>query len=260
MNSDRYKEVLLQLDEQSDILKLNFPMFGAAYYYVDSRTSVFADKKYWGILIEVIEDSAGGIGHRCNLNSVYRFGNCLSRPLGLNENRLFYLTSDGDDEPFLDSNYCINPNAQTMKLRGHLVPIPRDPHIYESKGIKLVNLNEYDPKAAFKALEEGRMVVDKNDIYFVALLRTLTPEYRKYFFLSEEEKQAEFLQPIPKLLQLEEWRHPQYDENNILELPSKCEAFQLIAKVIATCDPSVYKPTEKPNTHWSNWLTADKYL
>jgi hypothetical protein len=60
MNLKRYKEVLSQLDEQSDMLKLNFPMFGAADYYVDSRMTVFADQEHWGILIEVIEESTGG--------------------------------------------------------------------------------------------------------------------------------------------------------------------------------------------------------
>ena len=52
MNSELYKEVLSQLDEQSSFLNTNFPKFGSSFYYVDSRLSVFADEKYWGILIE----------------------------------------------------------------------------------------------------------------------------------------------------------------------------------------------------------------
>jgi len=35
--------------------------------------------------------------------------------------------------------------------------------------------------------------------------------------------------------------------------PSTYETWQLIAKVIATKDPSQYKPTLEPNTHWINW-------
>jgi len=112
-------------------------------------------------------------------------------------------------------------------------------NIYNSKGISLESEDKISPKE---------------------LLRAVTPEYRHHFFLNDEEKQAEFIYPIPKLLQLDEWNHPQYDEENILEPPSQYEAFQMIAKVIATCDASLYKPTEAPNTHWKNWLIADKYL
>lgn len=261
MNAERYKEVLLQLDEQSTLVQMNIPLFGAGLYFIDARMSIFANKARWAILIEVVQVSTGGIHHFCNINHVYRFGNFLSRPIGLNENCYFVLTDDGDDEPLFNSHNFINLRAKTMELRGHLLTIPRDPKIYDSKGIKLVNSNEYDSKAAFTALENGTMIVDKNDISLTALLRVLTPEYRDYFFLPDEAKQAEFLYPIPKILQLEQWYHPPYDEENtLLEIPSKCETFQLIAKVIATCDPSEYKPTKKPNTHWSNWLSADKYL
>ena len=280
MDKQRYTEVLEQLDMLAK--EYGFPMFGAADFYIDSRMSVFADQKHWGILMEVIEVSTGNIDLYANENYVFRFGNCLSRPLGLKENRVFYIASDGDDEPLLDSNYHINANAKTMRLgptdfdsltgsnlntnantmrlRGHLVSIPRDLRIYESKGIHLIDKNEYDPKVSFHALENGKMIAIKDEIWPTALLRVMTPEYRDYFFLSEKEKQIEFLCPIPQILQLEEWRHPLYDESNIVEPPSKCETFQLIARVIETCDPSFYKPTEKPNTHWSNWLTADKYL
>jgi len=178
------------------------------------------------------------------LNGVYRFGNHLCTALGLKDNRSFILTSDGDDGPVFgeykdcDHDY-LKPQVQTMRIRGHIVPVPHDVKIYESKGIELVN---------------------KDEIYPEELLRALTPEYREYFFLTEEEKQKEFREPIPLLLQLEEWRHPLESEPGILEKPSGCEAFQLIAKVIATCDPKEYRPTERPNTHWRNWMIADMCL
>jgi hypothetical protein len=261
MNKKRYKEVLNQLDDQARFDKMGFPAFGAGAYYVDSRMSVFADEEHWGILIEVIEDSGGGIGHPCYLNSAYRFGNYLSRPLGLEENKAFLLTSDGDDGPLFAENHgYLNPDVQTMRLRGHLVVIPRDTRFYESKGIKLVDKNKINSRAVLNAIGKGTIIVNKDEIWPLDLLRALTPEYREYFFLTEEEKQKEFMEPIPLLLQLEQWRHPLYDESNILEPPSKCETFQLIAKVISTCNPNEYKPTEKPNTHWKNWLIADVYL
>jgi hypothetical protein len=261
MDAKRYEEVLEQLDKLAK--EYGFPAFGAGTYYIDSRMSVFADKSYWGILIEVIDVSTGDMRHYRNFDVVYRFGNCLSRPLSAKETRFLRITSDGDDGPVFgegDQGDYLNPNVKTMRLRGHLVTIPRDPRVYKSKGIKLVSKEKINPKDVIYALDKGTLIVNKKKIYPEELLRAMTPEYREYFFLNDEEKQTEFLYPIPKTLQLEEWRHPLYDESNILEPPSKCEAFQLIAKVIATCDPSVYKPTERPNTHWSNWLIADKCL
>ncbi len=53
-----------------------------------------------------------------------------------------------------------------------------------------------------------------------------------------------------KLLQLEEWFHP---DVAVGQLPSENETFQQIAHVIELKDPTMYKPTYKPNTHWSHW-------
>jgi hypothetical protein len=52
------------------------------------------------------------------------------------------------------------------------------------------------------------------------------------------------------LLNLDQWYHPDLAGD---EMPSGNETFQLIAKVLCSGDPSHYKPTNKPNTHWSNW-------
>lgn len=263
MDTARYSEVLKQLDEQASPLKMNFPAFGTGFYYVDSRLTVFANQEHWGIIIESIEVNPNSTGHGQNLNHVYHFGNYPVRPIEHGENRYYILTNDGDDGPVFGEDNCLrylNPEVHSIQIRGFNVPILRDDRIYESKCICLVNEDRINSKNTLKAFEEKRVLVNKNKIYPAALLRALTPEYRRYYFLSDEQKQTEFLYPLPKLLQLEEWRHPTYDESNILEPPSQCEAFQMIAKVIATCDPSEYKPTEKSNTHWRNWLVADYYL
>ncbi len=244
MNKNRYKEVLDQLDNQATFSKMGFPAFGSSFRYIDSRMSVFANKAQWGILIESIEVNPNSIGHDRNFNVICRFGNSLSRPLGMKHSRFIVLTSDGDDGPVFGNKkdyggYYLDKSIQTMRVRGNIIPVPRDMEIYDSKGIKLVNNDE---------------------IYPQEILRALTPEYREYFFLSEEELQTEFKETIPLLLKLDEWRHPVESENWNKEKPSDCEAFQLIAKVIATCNPNEYKPTEKPNTHWANWLSSDMYL
>jgi len=237
-----YREILRQLDDQAKCL--HFPAFGAGLYYVDARMSVHADRTHWGIVIQTIEITPENVGHQRIMNIIYRFGNHLHKPLGLKENRYLLFTSDGDDGPvfgeytYLESD-CLNPKVRTMRIRGHIVPVPHDPKIYRAKGIELLNEHKICPEE---------------------LLRALTPEYRQYFFSPQDEVQAEFVSPIPLLLELDEWRHPRIIEDGLVERPSTCETFQLVAKVIATCDPEQYRPTEKPNTHWKNWLIADIYL
>jgi hypothetical protein len=244
MNTELFNEILAQLDDQASWAKRGVPSFGTGFYYVDARLSIFGNGVLWGILIEVIEVNPQSIGHYRGQNDVYRLGNNLIRPLGAKDNHSYPVSGDSDEGPvfgmykYFDGDH-LNPDIQTMKLGGHIVPVPHDPEIYGHKGIKLV---------------------DPQRIYPEDLLRALTPEYREYFFLNEYELQKEFKDPIPLLMRLDEWRHPLVLDDNVLEKPSQCETFQLIAKLIATCDPAEYKPTEKPNTHWSNWLIADQYL
>jgi hypothetical protein len=56
---------------------------------------------------------------------------------------------------------------------------------------------------------------------------------------------------MTKLLQLEEWTHPNVVDED--ERPSGSKTFQQLAKVLATGEVKHYRPKEKPNTHWRNW-------
>ncbi len=244
MNEKRYQEVLGQLDEQADSVNMNFPAFGMSFYYIDSRMSVYANEEYWGMLIESIEVNPHAYGHAQLLNCVSRFGNNLIHRPGLRDDDFHRITSDGTDghvfgDPESRGPDCLRPNVKTIRLQNHLVEVPHEPDFYETKGIRLLNPSK----------------ISQHE-----LLRALTPEYREHFFLSEVEKQGPFKSPVPLLLQLEQWHHPTIDEESIQEQPSKLETFQVIARVIATCDPGEYQPTEKPNTHWQNWLISDEYL
>jgi hypothetical protein len=51
-------------------------------------------------------------------------------------------------------------------------------------------------------------------------------------------------------LQLDGWTHPDIMNR---ELPSETEAFQLLANAMAAGDPTLYRPTVRPNTNWHHW-------
>jgi hypothetical protein len=147
-----------------------------------------------------------------------------------------YLTADGPRGPLFDpediTELLISPKANDMTIRGHVVPIKTDPAAYAAAGIEL----KQPPR-----------------ILGYELLRLIAPRYRRLFFATEAEIVERIGEPMPLLLRLNEWWHPDRDEG---ETPADSESFQMIAEVIAKNDPSLYQPTEPPNTHWSNWPIA----
>jgi hypothetical protein len=85
--------------------------------------------------------------------------------------------------------------------------------------------------------------------YFAEVVRELVPEHRDLLLADESELRALVPPELPEILRLEAWRHPDV----LVERPSREEVFQLLAKVLDTGDVHQYRPTQTPNTHWSNW-------
>lgn len=52
---------------------------------------------------------------------------------------------------------------------------------------------------------------------------------------------------------LDEWHHPDVMDG---VRPSESETFMLLADVLVDGRPELYRPTQAPNTHWSNWPDA----
>jgi hypothetical protein len=85
--------------------------------------------------------------------------------------------------------------------------------------------------------------------YFAEVVRELVPEHRDLLLADESELRALVPPDLPEILRLEAWHHPDV----LVERPSREEVFQLLAKVLDTGDVHEYRPTQAPNTHWSNW-------
>ena len=83
----------------------------------------------------------------------------------------------------------------------------------------------------------------------IEVFRRLVPARRDLLLADTEELRRRIPADIPEVLRLEEWHQPDLFETK----PSESEVYQQLAEVLATADPCRYRPTEQPNTHWSNW-------
>lgn len=84
----------------------------------------------------------------------------------------------------------------------------------------------------------------------VHVLRRLVPAHRDLLLADENELRRRIATDLPEVLRLEEWPHPNFADG---QLPSEFETFRQIAAVLTTGDLGRYRPTQPPNTHWSNW-------
>jgi hypothetical protein len=116
----------------------------------------------------------------------------------------------------------LSPKAKDIKLRNKLFPVSQNHKEYKKLGIELECAPEI-LKAEFHLW--------------------LADTYRDHIFATERELNIK----IPKVLQLEEWLHP-----NLLdkEMPSDSPTFQQIADVLSSAQPGAYKQSSG-NTHWS---------
>ncbi|MFF3848649.1 DUF7003 family protein [Streptomyces sp. NPDC002328] len=83
--------------------------------------------------------------------------------------------------------------------------------------------------------------------------RLLVPRHRDLLLADEGELRADIPAGLPVLLRLDEWNQP---DDFWDRLPSEHETFRQLAEVLASGDPSRYRPTLPPNTHWSHWPDA----
>lgn len=222
-------EVLRQLDRCAQAF--TFPILDNAYVYpADTRMTLFRDGGRWAMVVEVLGFNSHMGGTDGIDDCLYCFGNCLQRPPGLSPEDTLRRVSDGDSGPLFDApdGATIRGEARDLRVRGRLVPLPRDAEHYRQRGIELE-----DPPA-IQAFE---------------LLRGLLPEHRGLLLATEEELRARVPADLLQLLQLDEWRHPDISEG---EMPGESPSFQSLAQVLESGDPKLYRP-RKPNTHWKNW-------
>lgn len=228
-------DILTQLDTCAK--DFNFPVLDNGYIYpITSRMTVLGDLERWVIVVECLGYQYRFKGHSGLENCFYIYGNQLPYPPGMNYDLGLWVTDDSEEGlTFTEDQFgTLSKGITTMKIRDTKVTIPADPAWYASRGVELT-----DPDA----------------IRGYEFLRACLPEYRGLLLATDEEIRGVFPGELPRLLQLDEWYHPDIIGE---EKPSENETFQLLAAVLESGDAGLYQPARQANNHWSNWPFGGK--
>jgi hypothetical protein len=202
-----------QILEQLDAAAraMTFPVLDNGYVYpIDVRLHALRDDAHWAIVIEDV----GYMPRGQNVyDAVHVYGNCVDDDFK-NPDLLWRVANweelEDEDEPEF-----LRSDAAEVELRGTRVPI-------DAPG--------------------GTPLAE--------VFRKLVPEHRELLLATEDELRKAVPGDLVRLLQLEEWRHPDVTGD---ELPSDTSTFRQLAEALVGGDASRYAPDAPPNTHWSNW-------
>ena len=226
------QEILHQLDLCA--AAYTFPVLDNGYVYLaDVRLSVYRIDQYWALVFEQL-----GTNYRASgaFNTLYRFGNCFVQPPGLINEDILAVMDSPDNYPIFpdEDHWDIKIEKGLLRVRDELITYDVGPDNLRAHGI-------------------SEDVQDMEAVTITELVRSLVPEHHALLMATEDELKRSLPSEILLILRLNEWRHPDVIEG---EIPSKNEAFQMIAEVLVSGDAARYKPTQLPNTHWSNWLES----
>jgi hypothetical protein len=280
------EQILAKLDDYKLGYYCQFIDLGHVYsYLIDSRLSIFrADDNKWAIAAERLGYNPRG-GEI--MLDIYYFGNCLVNLENYNEQDTnYYTVMPIDWNSFNDTTEgeVLKANSKFWNVRGQRLELSHKKQDYLNAGIEL---KEYEP-AEISIEEVGRLLVTKHRGLFRAtdeeLYKSIPHHLSKILVIDEWHHRDfnEILQPAMSDKQLRStyefnknigageypidyesflvlfrqqeattsnYNKSQWQDNR----PSSYETWQLIAKVIATGDTSLYKPILEPNTHWKNW-------
>ncbi|MEU0932852.1 hypothetical protein [Embleya sp. NPDC005971] len=190
-----------------------FPDLDNGYHYpVDVRMHLFADPHRWAWVVELLGYSPRG---RNLIDVVHVFGNCLTH---------------GDIGPTNDFLHRVD-NMDDVEGDGD------DAEQFRG-GVPIVVRG----RALVVDAAQGTPLED--------VFRSLVPEHRELLLADDREVRAGIPADIPLVLRLDEWHQPTDLSDD--HRPGGHPFFRAIAEVLDTGDADGYRPTEAPNTHWSN--------
>jgi hypothetical protein len=227
-------DILNQLDRYAGKEEYQFPMFDHGYWYhVGARLSAYRDDCHWSILIEQFAYNPNGCGHGGIDVILSPFGNCLvPRPV---PHQVDYHrpTEDGaEGHTFVEEDngaIYVSSTAQTIRVRGQLVPVDSDPAVYERHQIPLNDHPRIEPHD---------------------LMRLLYPEFREVVYLPDETLRRRLSADVPLVHRAYRWQHPRAQQG---ELPSQSPSLVAIAQMLVSGRVFDFHDPGVDNIDWRNW-------
>ena len=214
-----------------------------------SRIHLYADSTRYAIVFEKSGYQNRGGSVEIELDYV---GNCIDYPVETDPDRNTISNSSYiiliDPKEFariankegeeMETFELIGKNVKEIRVRDKLVPFDNDYRNYEKVGIKI--REDDNPKKLIGFGDLARYLNETNP----ALISATEQDIRKHI-----------PKDLPKLMTISRFHFVSaYDKS---KPPSTQETYKLIAKVLVTRDTANWKPTEKPNNHWTNWESGN---
>lgn len=234
----QHEEILAQLDQMAVTDVCGFPILGNLNTGLGSLClSAFSDGTDWAMFVEILAQDYSSDGMDGLRDSIYSYGSSIIGNLGWSRDGVLPVAEKGPFWPEFEFRgpegrpiFALRDGVKAVRVRGREIAVPKSLGEYGEVGVRL----DFPP-----------------DVQVQEFLQWLSAARSSAVFEPDEALLARLTKPLPLVLRLREWYHPVMPDR---ELPSQTETFQQIAEVLATGDPTKYKPTRSPNTDWRNWL------
>ncbi|MGV9976586.1 DUF7003 family protein [Micromonospora wenchangensis] len=209
-------------------------------YLIAARLHAFSDAERWALVVDIVgyNPRAGNV-----VDVLHALGNCLTGTDDAWHTR-FANRIDNFADLFEGAPGVVRYRQVPLVIRGQAVPVT------------------------------AAATIRPEDLF-----RLLAPHHRD-LLLAENAEIRQLVPPdLPRVLCLDDWHHttlrvrppsPEQDRQRQLHetltrhlppqrqvpfevRPSDIETYQQISEVLATADPSHYRPALPGNTHWTNW-------
>ena len=236
---------------KSQDIKYNFFLDLEHGYCVTAGNKIhlFADSTRWIIVFEKSGYQNRGSSAEIELHYI---GNCINYPINTyperdyitNTSRIILIdpteferieNKEGEE---METFELIGKDIKEIKVRDNKILFDNDYKNYEKVGIKI---RDYDNPKKLIAFED--------------LVRFLNETNPTLVSSTEQDIRQHIPKDIPKIMTIDKFHFVSaYDKKNP---PSQQETYKLIAKILLSRDTSNWKPTLKPNNHWTNWESGN---
>jgi hypothetical protein len=234
--------ILSILDRCCD--SFSFPMLDNGYVYLAAtRLSLYRSKVDWAMVIEVF-----GFSPRAGLpdTSIQTFASRLhdrNPPENYVNRKAYemYLANNPNNE--FRSVFPVHEGSWQDTENGEFVAEDAREVLVRNQAIPLPSVGEY--------ARHGIELEQTPQIQVFELCRYLADIVREQVLATPMERRVSVFPEMEQILQLEEWHHPNVVDEK--KRPSGSEVFQQLARMLATGNAKLYRPSHPPNTHWKNW-------